>query len=65
MERWADISKKEPRATVDEIRMSKKLMYFSSDKAINELGYEFRPVKEALKDAIDWFIENGYCNKKN
>jgi dihydroflavonol-4-reductase len=61
MERWADISNKEPRATVDEIRMSKKLMYFSSDKAINELGYEIRPVKEAIKDAIDWFIENGYC----
>jgi dihydroflavonol-4-reductase len=63
MERWADISKKEPRATVDGIRMSKKLMYFSSDKAINELGYEVRPVKEAIKDAIDWFIENGYCQK--
>ncbi len=61
MERWADISKKEPRATVDEIRMSKKLMYFSSDKAINELGYENRPAKEAIQDAIDWFIENGYC----
>jgi len=64
MERWADISKKEPRATVDGIRMSKKLMYFSSDKAINDLGYEIRPVKEAIKDAIDWFIENGYCQKK-
>ncbi len=64
MERWADISNKEPRATVDEIRMSKKLMYFSSDKAINELGYKVRPVKEAIKDAIDWFIEYGYCQKK-
>ena len=64
MERWADISKKEPRATVDGIRMSKKLMYFSSDKAINDLGYEVRPVKEAIRDAIDWFIENGYCQKK-
>jgi len=64
MERWADISKKEPRATVDEIRMSRKLMYFSSDKAINELAYEIRPAKEAIRDAIDWFIENGYCKKK-
>ena len=64
MERWAEISKTEPRATVDEIRMSKKLMYFSSDKAINELGYKIRPVKEALKDAIDWFIENDYCKNK-
>jgi len=64
MERWADISKKEPRATVDEIRMSRKHMYFSSDKAVKELGYQFRPAKEAIKDAIDWFIENGYCVSK-
>ncbi len=64
MERWAEISKKEPRATLDEVRMSKKLMYFSSDKAIKELGYEIRPAKEAIKDAIDWFIENGYCEPR-
>ena len=61
MERWAAISQKEPRATVDEIRMSKKHMYFSSDKAIEELGYQFRPAKEAINDAIEWFIKNGYC----
>ena len=64
MERWAAISKKEPRATVDEIRMSKKRMYFSSDKAIKELGYQFRPAKEAINDAIEWFIKNGYCVSK-
>lgn len=61
MERWANISKKEPRATVDEVHMSKNLMYFSSDKAIKELGYQIRPAKEAIKDAIDWFIKNDYC----
>ncbi|MCK5499517.1 MAG: NAD-dependent epimerase/dehydratase family protein [Gammaproteobacteria bacterium] len=61
MERWADISKKEPRATVDEIRMSRKHMYFSSDKAVKELGYQIRPAHEAIKDAIEWFIKNGYC----
>jgi len=64
MERWADISKKEPRATVDEIRMSRKHMYFSSDKAVKELGYQFRPAKEAINDAIEWFIKNGYCVSK-
>ena len=64
MERWANISKQAPRATVDEIRMSKKPMYFSSDKAIKELGYQIRPAKEAIKDAIEWFTENGYCVNK-
>ncbi len=65
MERWANISKKEPRATVDGVRMSKNLMYFSSDKAVKELGYQTRPVKEAIKDAMEWFIKNGYCSKIN
>ena len=61
MERWATISKKEPRATVDEIRMSRKCMYFSSDKAVEELGYQFRPAQDAIRDAIEWFIKNDYC----
>ncbi len=64
MERWADLSKKKPLATVDEIRMAKKIMYFSSDKAIKELGYKITPAKEAIKNAIDWFIKNGYCTNK-
>ncbi len=61
MERWAAISKKDPRATVDEIRMSRKRMYYSSDKAVEELGYQFRPAQDAIRDAIEWFIKNDYC----
>ena len=49
-----------PVATVEEVRMSKKLMYFSSDKARRELGYAPRPPRQALEDAIRWFRENGY-----
>ncbi len=62
MELWSKITGKEPRATVDGVRMSKKQMYFSSDKAITQLSYKPRPAMEALKDAIGWFKENGYCN---
>lgn len=32
----------------------------SSKKARNELGYSPRPIKESIKDSIDWFKENGY-----
>lgn len=60
MEKWAWISGREPRATVDGVRMAKKKMFFSSDKAVRELGYQFRPAREALQDAITWFMENGY-----
>lgn len=60
MERIADITGKEPRATVDGVRMSKKKMYFSSDKAREKLGYQTRPGVEGLKDAIEWFNRENY-----
>ncbi|MFT8717766.1 MAG: NAD-dependent dehydratase, partial [Acetobacter sp.] len=37
------------------LAMSRKKMFFSSEKAIRELGYAPRPAREAVKDAIDWF----------
>ena len=63
-EAWAWLMRgPEPRATVDGVRMSKKLMYFSSDKARRELGYATRPAREALADAVDWFLKHNYCAK--
>jgi dihydroflavonol-4-reductase len=61
MEKIAMITNIEPRATVDSVRMAKNRMFFSSDKAIRELGYQYRPATEAIKDAVIWFQENGYC----
>lgn len=46
----------QPRATVDAIRMSKKLMFFSSDKAMHDLNYHPRPADEAIQDAVNWFL---------
>lgn len=63
MEGVARITGIEPRMTVDSVRMARKTMFFSSEKAVRELGYRFRPAREALEDAIHWFIENGYCRK--
>ncbi|MDD5462135.1 MAG: NAD-dependent epimerase/dehydratase family protein [Methylococcales bacterium] len=61
MEKTAAYTGKEPRATIDSVRMAKNQMFFSSAKAIRELNYGYRPAKEAIKDAILWFRENGYC----
>jgi dihydroflavonol-4-reductase len=61
MERLADITNKEPRATVDGVRMSKKMMFFSSNKAKEKLGYQSRPGVEGLQDAIDWFNKENYA----
>src|SRR5262245_45859664 len=54
----------EPMLTVDGVRMSRKLMYFSSEKARRELGYAPRPAVEALRDAIEWFYKHGYVTEK-
>ena len=50
----------EPMMTVDSVRMSRKLMYFSIEKARRELGYSPRPAIEALRDEIEWFYKHGY-----
>ncbi|HYZ22197.1 MAG TPA: NAD-dependent dehydratase, partial [Rhodopila sp.] len=34
-------------------------MFFSSDKAVRELGYHARPVRQAVEDAVAWFRANG------
>lgn len=60
MEKFAAVTHKEPRATIDSIRMAKKMMFFSSEKAIHELGYQYRPARLALEDAVKWYQENGY-----
>ena len=49
-----------PLVAVDEVRMARKKMYFTSAKARRELGYNPRPVSEAFADAVNWFRENGY-----
>ena len=51
---------REPMATRDAVRMSRKLMFFSSERARRELGYSARPADEAIRDAVDWFRSNGY-----
>jgi len=54
----------EPQVTVDGVRLSKKMMFFSSDKAKRVLGFNPRPVEEALREAVDWFQRNRYIRLK-
>ncbi|MGB0629720.1 MAG: hopanoid-associated sugar epimerase [Alphaproteobacteria bacterium] len=51
---------REPAVTLDALRMAAKFMYYSSDKARRALGYNPRPAREALTDAVDWYRENGF-----
>lgn len=52
---------KEPRATVEAVRMGRKKMFASSAKAERELGFRIVPVYGALRSAIDWFRAHGYA----
>jgi dihydroflavonol-4-reductase len=47
------------RLTLEGLRMSRKRMYFSSDKAVRELGYRWRPPACAFDDAIHWCRARG------
>src|SRR6266498_455742 len=52
---------REPRATIDAVRMGRKKMFVSSAKAERELGWKIAPVDDALSRAAEWFRANGYA----
>ncbi len=49
----------EPVVTRDILAMARKKMFFSSAKARAELGYNPRPARQAIADAVAWFRANG------
>jgi dihydroflavonol-4-reductase len=51
---------REPRATIDAVRMGRKMMFVSAAKAERELGWWTVPVDAALRRSVDWFRGNGY-----
>jgi dihydroflavonol-4-reductase len=52
---------REPRATIDAVRMGRKKMFISSAKAERELGWRSVPVDDALRRSVEWFRANGYA----
>ena len=51
---------KEPLLTVDGLRLARYHMFFTSAKAMRELGYRSRPYQEGVVDALAWFRQAGY-----
>ena len=62
-EEWTTgrIRGKEPRATLEEVRMGRKKMFASSARAEAELGFRVAPVDAAMRGAIEWFRAHGYA----
>jgi dihydroflavonol-4-reductase len=57
---WAGITGREPRAPLDGVRMAKKKMWVSHEKAARDLGYSPSLARGALEQAVQWFQSNGY-----
>ena len=55
------LRRREPRVTIDAVRMGRKKMWVSSAKSERELGYKIVAVEDALRRACDWFRANGYA----
>ena len=52
---------RDPRATIDAVRMGRKKMFITSAKAERELGWRSVPVDDALRRSVEWFRANGYA----
>ena len=59
-EALARITGRTTRITLEGVRMARKHMFFSSEKAVRELGYRWRAPTQAFEDAVLWFREQGY-----
>jgi dihydroflavonol-4-reductase len=62
-EAFARLTGGSTRITVEGVRMSRKRMYFSSAKAMRELGYTWRDPAIAFQDAVRWFRDAGYLSR--
>ncbi len=59
MEGLARLTGIPPMMTRDHIKMARHKMFYSSAKAMQELGYAPRPLRAAVEDAVAWFRTNG------
>ncbi|MCX8068495.1 MAG: NAD-dependent epimerase/dehydratase family protein [Anaerolineae bacterium] len=50
-----------PAATPEKVRVSRQKEYYDSSKAMRELGYTYRPAREALRKAVEWYRAHGYA----
>lgn len=62
---WADlVTHQPPSVSLESVRMSHRKMYFSSEKAVRELGLPQSPVENAITDAVNWFTKHDYTSQR-
>ena len=58
---WAKLTGQAPKAPLDAVKMARKKMFVSVEKAKRDLGFRPGPVHLALGRSVDWFRANGYA----
>ena len=65
-ENWTKVTGgKHPMCSIDEVKMARKKMFFSSERAQRELGYTWGSPNDAISDSLGWFEQHGYLEKKS
>jgi dihydroflavonol-4-reductase len=54
---------REPRASLDGVRMASLPMRYDSSKAVKELGLPQTPLEAAVEEAVHWFRQHGYVTQ--
>jgi dihydroflavonol-4-reductase len=52
---WAGMTGSPPRVPLDAVRMARKKMWVTHEKAVRELGFQPGPAVDALTRAVQWF----------
>ncbi len=60
---WGRLSGREPRATLDGVRMAGHPRQYSSAKAVKELELPQTPLRAAAEEAVRWFRQHGYVTR--
>jgi len=59
---WGHLNRaRVPMATPVAVRISRNYEFFSSAKAVRELGFPQNPAREALRKSVEWYRANGYA----
>ncbi len=56
------LTHKPPLCTPTDVEYASNYLFFDNARAKNELGLKFRPVEDSLREAVEWFVENGYIS---
>jgi dihydroflavonol-4-reductase len=54
------ITRKPPKAPLTGVRLAARSMFFESNKAVKELGFQQSSIRQALIDQIEWLVKEGY-----